>query len=163
VADRYTTALDLAEDLRASIASAPVTGADWGRATVILGLVLGLVVGLVIFVAIGSGWFPGAGDPVDRGQTTPAGAPSDPPEAALPVRELPASPVGKVDWAVLPEENQLRIAADDVAFLSLGEIGGGEFEFSVGIDQPGWPGNVGLFFNFAAQEGNDKRVNYQLI
>ena len=147
VRDRYTTARDLADDLRAWLARSvpvpPVPPPVRGRF-----VLAGALAALALWFALAGG-----GPPATVSPTTTAVHPfNGPPTPVLEKRVVPIvkalvwpSDHEACKWEVLPATNQLRVYVDSVGVLQLGETDADSWDLSMTITQLNPVGRVGVF------------------
>jgi hypothetical protein len=188
VANRYTTAKDLATELRAWLAGpekvtppslvdadrtataefpSPKPERRKGPVLVLLALAL-LFAGLVLALGLGGFTESGAGlSGAARNPSKPTGPPTDTlrddGKPRVKVRELvwPANqPI--CTWRVIEASNELRVYTDRNGMLQLGTASEDDFELSVGFRQVDRTGRLGLFFGYK-EDQETGLARYQFI
>ncbi len=187
-ADRYTTAMDVAQELRRAIRPSLVRT----RKSFLIGL------GMLVVAAAAIGWaFSGvpwrAGDdPVPLGIQEPDPSPpsaggqqsdgassadnratgsqpskpttAEPAAAGLTVRYLDFNHGDLATWDIVRSGAAIRLVSDNLSLWSLGRCDkNSELEFAVQISQPGWTGRVGIFYNFRPFQDERYVAHYQLL
>jgi hypothetical protein len=157
VRDRYTTAQDLEQDLRAWLAAAsgafparraaPIRG--WKIAVVILG---------VSFLGIGLAALSGALDWAVPARPTAAPQRKQPTvKELLWPRERP-----HCRWEVLPTTNQLQVYTDTTSLLQLGHTQAPAWNFTATLKQLEKVGRIGLFLGYR-KDPETATASYELI
>jgi hypothetical protein len=188
VADRYTTAADLAADLRRQAARA-VAPAEGGPApsgagpprrppaarNVGIGLaLLASCIGLVAVASFWRGWGPSTPGS-NKADTRDSGAPTHPRETPGPtspgngdllrVQKLvwPDKKVSEVsDLKITEPSGALQVSTDFVSLLRLGRATAGDWELRVEFRQLNQTGRIGVFFGYREDQQRGT-ASYQLI
>jgi hypothetical protein len=164
IGERYTTAADLASELRdwESHSQGPrpqPQGAGLRRAGVAAALAIGLVV-LAVFLAV-------------HFSRTPVDAPQSP----NPVQKQWAAVFGQTpDFLAFPgfrgdgtlewsrTKQALAVQSTDIRLVKLGEADGRDFRIGVSLQQPNWEGDVGIFLGWRPENvGGVTSSSFQLI
>lgn len=145
ISERYTTAFDLVQDLKAYEHSVKSTKPR-RRVGIISSL---LVIALLAGVAVGWMNRSGVGDPELPNEEVKEVQPPQPAEIS-PVKNLLGSVATRpiTEYVVGPDGRHLSVTAFDRSLVSLGTANEDELEWKVSFQQPNWSGNLGIFFGF---------------
>lgn len=154
MADRYTTAGDLAAALRACVAPQPVKAERaawrWGRLVV---MVAGIMLAAGLGLALGAILSPKRG--LDGGP---------PALTVVPLSADPAAETYRPIWDVSPDGRSLTVGSQfRTCLLQLGEHRAGTLDFEIDLNRQDWDGMVGLFFGLREEGGLERGRMFQRL
>ncbi len=159
IAERYTTTLDLANEVDAYLKALEERPKSSNRTLLWAGFAL-----VVVFVA-------GVGAYINR----PAPQPEQVPKIAAPKenQELRGiAPVNNLlgdlalqqitEYTLEPAGKHLNVTAYNRSLVSVGKAGEEDVEWNVSFSQPQWTGNIGVFFGFRPT-GDNRHTQYHAL
>ncbi|HVV99448.1 MAG TPA: serine/threonine-protein kinase [Planctomycetaceae bacterium] len=183
--DRYTTAADLARELRAAVTAPPpalpavATGKQQRRSLGAAGLLLAAIGMAAIGGAAVIAWRPPqAVEPVSKGLAYDETLPQFHRPVSRWNRLLNGPPPQKLVWSGddpdglflhHPEQSEVVVSRSSLGLLALGRVTEPAYRLELDLHQPQWAGRIGVFFGYHADghpnapDYDPSQIRYQTI